>query len=105
MKMKLIALALTIAFTGSNVLTLQAETNSHIHIFSIRKHVNTTQDGTYTHKYIVGVNPITGTITYGNCDVTCETEYYTYMCSVAGCFATEKTVYSEAVETHNSCGK
>lgn len=101
MKIKLITLALAMA--GSGTLSAQAGTDWHVHDYRDEKYVKTTQDGTYTHSYITGVNPITGTITYGRCEVTCETEYYTKQCTYEGCYATDGKPYSKEVETHSKC--
>lgn len=107
MKMKFKTLALTAALAltliGSSVLPAQAKTNSHVHNYTKWTYVKTTQDGSYTHSYITGVNPITGKITYGNCLVMCETEYYTYRCNEPGCYATDGSLNPVYVETHGSC--
>ncbi len=103
MKMKLIALALVATLTGSSALLAQASTNSHEHNYTVWTYVKTTQDGSYTHSYVTGRNPITGTVTYGTCLVMCETEYYTYKCSESGCYATDGTLNPVSVETHGSC--
>ena len=103
MKTKLIAMVLTAAIVAFNALPVQANTRSHVHIYNDKTYVRTTQDGSYTHSYITGVNPTTGTVTYGTCLVMCETEYYTYRCSEPGCFATDGSSHPEKVETHGSC--
>ncbi len=105
MKTKLLALALTVVLAGSNTFFVQASTNLHVHIYDKDKYVKTTQDGSYTHSYITGVNPSTGTITYGTCLVMCETEYYTHQCIYDGCFATDGKLYAVPVESHGSCPK
>ena len=105
MKMKLIVLALTAVLAGSSALLTQASTNTHDHEYTIWTYVKTTQDGSYTHNYITGTNPITGTVTYGTCLVMCETEYYTYKCNEDGCFATDRTLNPVPVESHGSCRK
>lgn len=103
MKMKLMTLALTVALVGSNALPVQAGTSSHIHIYAKEKYVKTEQNGTYTHSYITGVNPITNVVTYGTCLVMCETEYYTYRCEKDWCYATDGSLHSRSVETHANC--
>lgn len=39
-----------------------------------------------------------------NEDVVRETEYYTWRCTVDGCYATNGS-FTEEVESHGSCGK
>ncbi len=105
MKMKLMTLALTMALVGANALPTQVNTSQHTHLYTQRIYYKTTQDGSYSHTYIVGVNPITNVVIYGECLVMCETEYYTYRCEREGCYATDGKLYPEPVTTHTSCSQ
>lgn len=103
MKLKLMTLALALAMAGSSALSAHTDTDWHQPDYRDEKYVKTTQDGTYVHTFITGINPITGTITYGRCEVTCETEYYTRQCGHEGCYATDGKLYPKTVETHSKC--
>lgn len=80
------------------------EARTHYHNYDELVYVRTEQTGSYTHTYETGHNPNTGEHTYGTCLVVCETEYYTWRCTVEGCYATNGT-YTVDTEMHGSCWK
>jgi hypothetical protein len=80
----------------------QNERASHYHIYDEEVYVRTEQMGSYTHTYDAGYNPNTGGHVYKECFVICEREYYTWRCTVSGCYATNGSFYVDT-ETHGSC--
>lgn len=94
----MISILLSITILGAPL--YQTDT-SHTHKDLVMSYVTTHQDGMYTHPYITGVNPITGTVTYGKCRVMCEIEYYTYRFDC--CSARYGDLYPLHTESHGTC--
>ena len=72
---------------------------SHQHKYTKERYLVTEQDGSYTHRVVIGTDN-NGNPVYGNCTVMVETEKYTWQCEY--CYDTHGE-FTRTVETHSYC--